>query len=255
MNPLKKFAYENLIPLFGFFNSKKNRFAQMIYYHDVTRGDGNSFMQINKEKFISQMEYIKKKGIKTLLFEDLNQNPEFQKNSVLIAFDDGWVSNYTEIFEYMKENNIKYNIFLAAGLIGTDKNYLTEEMVREMAESGIVSFGAHTFDHVTLEDISALDTARQFDLTNKKISEWTGKETLDLCFPKGIYTKESLQDMLKSSPYTRLWTSKPQYSQEIDGKIVFGRAAISNDEPFRVFKNKLKGYYNCFSILKGKKGF
>ncbi len=255
MNPLKKFAYENLIPLFGKMNSKKNRFAGMIYYHDIVRENGYSYMQINKEKFISQMEYIKEKGYKTLLFEDLNENAGFQKNAVLIAFDDGWVSNYTEIFEYMKENNIKYNIFLAAGSIGTDENYLTEEMVKEMAQSKIVSFGAHTFDHVTLEDISKIDTARQFDLTNKKIAEWTGKEPVDICFPKGIYTKESLEEMLKSSPYKRFWTSKLQYSEEIGGKIVFGRAAISNDEPFSVFKSKLKGYYNCFSILKGKKGF
>lgn len=255
MNPIKELIYQKAIPIYGKLNKNNNRFVQMIYYHDIVTGKGHSFMQINRDKFFAQMKYIKDNGYKTLLFEDLNTDPSFREKTVMIAFDDGWVSNYTEIFDFMKENGIRYNIFLAAGSIGTDKDYLTPQMIKEMKESGIVSFGAHTYDHVTLENISEIDKERQFYEANRKIAEWTGTAPLDLCFPKGIYTEESLDYMIKNAPYNRLWTSLMQYSESIDGKIVFGRAAISGDEPFSVFVNKLNGYYNCFSNLKGKKGF
>lgn len=255
MNIIKKVLYQKAIPFVGKVLSGKNKYVQMIYYHDVVEGNGNSFMQINKDLFFKQMLYIKEKGYQTLLFSDLQKDSSFRKKSVIIAFDDGWKSNYTEIFDFMKNNGIKYNVFLAAGKIGTDENFLTPQEVKEMASSGIVGFGAHTYNHVTLEDISKIDPDEEFILTDKTIAEWTGEKPFDLCFPKGIYTNQSLSEMLKNTDYTRFWTSDLQYSEKIGEKTVFGRAAISNDEPFSVFKAKLRGYYNCFNRLKGKKGF
>lgn len=255
MNAIKKVIYQKAVPFVGKVLSNKNKYVQMIYYHDVVSDGGNSFMQIDKELFFKQMLYIKEKGYTTLLFSDLNKDDLFRKKSVIIAFDDGWKSNYTEIFDFMKQNGIKYNVFLAAGKIGTDPEFLTPDEVKKMSLSGIVGFGAHTYNHVTLEDIDAIDPEKEFELTDKLLLEWTGEKCLDLCFPKGIYTKESLNEMLKNTEYTRFWTSDLQYSENIDGKIVFGRSAISNDEPFSVFKAKLKGYYNCFNLIKGRKGF
>ena len=42
---------------------------------------------------------------------------KISRKSILITFDDGWLSNYTEIFDFMKLKKIKYNIFLEIATI------------------------------------------------------------------------------------------------------------------------------------------
>ena len=91
----------------------------------------------------------------------------FVPKSVIITFDDGWLSNYTEIFEFMKEKNIKYNVYLEIEAIGNNPDYLTWDMVREMHKSGIVGFGAHTYSHASMKNIDEIDTEKEITLANE----------------------------------------------------------------------------------------
>ncbi len=230
---------------------KRNKYVNVIYYHDIVKGEGQGSQQTNIDLFKNQMQYIKEQGYRTLTFGDLEQECAWHDKTVLITFDDGWKSNYTEIFAFMKELGIKYNIFLEAGNVGTNEDYLTWDMVREMRDSGIVGFGAHTYTHPDMSDISKIDAKKEFDDTNAKIKEETGIEPKDFCYPFGKWSQVSNAYILVHTPYTRIYTSNMMYSYEQDGKIVFGRSSINGDRPFSVFKNMLKGNYNCFDLLRG----
>lgn len=71
MIPVKKFAYEYVIPLVGKVFRSKNKFVNVIYYHDIVKEGGSSFMKTNINVFRRQMEYIAAKGYETLRFDDL----------------------------------------------------------------------------------------------------------------------------------------------------------------------------------------
>ena len=72
-------------------------------------------------------------------------------DAVLLTFDDGYESNYTQAFPLMRK-------YRAPGLIfplmkyfdpwheGSWSPHLNERQVREMLSSGLVAFGGHTFD-------------------------------------------------------------------------------------------------------------
>lgn len=255
MTSVKKLIYEKAIPVMGIVKESNNKFVQVVYYHDVVNQNGSSYIKINVDLFKKQMLYIKENGYKTLLFSELDTESENRDRTVLICFDDGWKSNYTEIFEFMKSTGIKYNIFLAAGSIGVDKDYLTWGNVEEMSQSSMVEFAAHTYNHVVFDDLSKYDMKQEIDLTDSLIEKHTGKKPYDFCLPKGVYTEKTLKYLLDKTAYKRIYTSDLQYSQQVGEKIVFGRAAISNDEPFSVFVNKLKGRFNCFNEMKGRHGF
>ncbi len=125
-------------PLIGRMMLQNNIYVNVIYYHDIVRDKGYSFMRTNIGVFKHQMEWLAKNGYETLRFDDLNVDTlRFKKKRVLIAFDDGWRSNYTEIFEYMKSLGLQYNIFLTMGEINNNPEYLTWDMVREMHDSGL----------------------------------------------------------------------------------------------------------------------
>lgn len=252
MNILKEIAYSYIIPFIGMLNNRKNRFVNIIYYHDIVRGNGKSFQQTNIELFKCQMEYITRQGYKTLRFDNLNDDTlGFDSKSVIIAFDDGWASNYYEIYDFMRNLDLKYNIYLAVDKIGSSPDYLTWDIIRKMHDEGNVGFGVHTFNHVDVSDLTKIDPSVEFEQANKRFKDELGYTPLDFCYPFGAYSEASNSYLIENTPYVRLHTSRLMYSYRQDGKIVFGRCGISNEESMRVFRAKLKGYMNIWTKIIG----
>lgn len=252
LKKLKKLLFDRFIPVVGAFCKNNNEYINVIYYHDIVNGNGYGSQKTNIELFKNQMQYIKNNGYKTFTFNELDSedNIKYDKKSVLITFDDGWRSNYTEIFSFMKEIGIKYNIYLEVGNIDQNEEYLTWDMVREMYNSGMVGFGAHTYSHPDMSDISNINPTKEFDEANKRIMDETGITPKDFCYPFGKWSDKSNEYILENTCYTRIYTSNMLYSYQQNGKIIFGRNSINGDRPFSVFKNMLKGNYNIFDTLR-----
>ena len=252
MNPIKKLIYNYGIPLIGCMFRGNNKLVNVIYYHDIVKGEGQSFMRTNIDVFKRQIEYIASHGYKTLRFDELNEETiKYNPKSIIIAFDDGWKSNFTEIYDFMKSLGLKYNIYLAVKEIGVNPDYLTWEQVKFMHEEGLVGFGAHTYTHPDMSDISKIDPAVEFDKADKVFEEQLGYKPLDFCYPFGYYSEESNAYIIKNTGYKRIYTSRMMYSYMQEGKVIFGRNGISNDESYGVFKAKLKGYFNVWRKIIG----
>ena len=251
MNFVKKIAYNRMIPALGRLMIRKNHYCNVIYYHDIVENEGYSYMRTNIDLFKRQMQYLADNKYETMRFDDFSEmdNFTFRKKRVLIAFDDGWLSNYTMIFDFMKSIGLKYNVFLAVGLIGEDARYLTWDRIREMHQSGLCGFGTHTFSHV---DLSRLDD-KLFDEEVKKADTRFEKELgyapKDFCYPFGKYSTNSNQKLVSDSDYERIYLSSMSYSYEQADKFVMGRNGISNDDSMSLFKNKTDGFYNAFSLI------
>lgn len=253
MNPVKKFAYEYIIPIVGKVFRSKNKFVNVIYYHDIVKEGGNSFMKTNIDVFKRQMEYIAAKGYETLRFDDLQdvQKVKGGAKKIIIAFDDGWLSNYNEIYDMMESLGLKYNIYLTIGEISANPEYLTWDLVRKMHSEGLVGFGAHTYTHPDMSDISKVDANLEFNKADEVFERELGYKPVDFCYPFGKYSESSNEYISSNLGYQRIYTSRLMYSYCQNGKIIFGRNSIHNDEPFRVFKAKLNGYYNIWRNLIG----
>lgn len=254
MNFIKRTIYEYIIPPIGKLKVKHNHYINVIYYHDIVSTDGYSYMQMTEDYFRQQMDWIKKEDYQTYTFSELDelQNVQYQKKSLLITFDDGWLSNYTFVFDIMKQLGLKYNVFLATGLINHNPSYLTWDMVKEMSDSNLCGFGGHTYDHIAMQGIALDVIEKQVYEANILIEKYTGYYPKDFCFPFGKYDKEALEIFVKHTPYKRIYTSDLNYSYNVQDKIVFGRNGISNDESMKVFRNKVRGYYNVFNTLRGR---
>lgn len=252
MNPIKKIIYNYGIPFAGRLNHSKNNIVNVIYYHDIVDGKGESFMRTNYDIFKRHMEYISRKGYRTLRFDELNDDTiQYNSKNIVIAFDDGWKSNYDKIYDLMKSLGIKYNIYLAVNEIGVNPDYLTWEQVRKMHNEGFVGFGAHTYTHPDMSDISKINPELEFTKADAIFEKELGYKPLDFCYPFGYYSEESNEYIVQHTNYTRIYTSRMMYSYLQNGKVIFGRNGISNDESFGVFKAKLKGYFNVWRVIFG----
>lgn len=254
MNFIKSFVYKNVVPVVGSLLKNKNKFINVIYYHDIIEGEGNGAQQTNIETFKKQMEYLVSKGYKTITFDDIENGEDisFKDKYVLITFDDGWLSNYSRIFEFMKEKNIKYNIYLAVSEISNNPEYLTWDQIREMHDSGLVGFGAHTYSHVSMKDIEQIDTQKEVEEANDIIFKEIGFYPVDFCYPYGQFTEKSNKFLLEKTRYKRIYTSEHDFSYGVGDKVIFGRNSINGTEDFKTFVNKLNGKYNAFNTVRGK---
>jgi len=248
MNIIKRVAYEYCIPFIGCLLLKRNKYINVIYYHDIVNGNGTSFQQTNIDRFKAQMEYLCTQGYKTCRFDDCRNNEPFDEKNLLITFDDGWKSNY-EIMDFMKSRGIRYNIFLAVGEIGNNPEYLTWNQVREMHATGLVGFGVHTYSHPDMSNLTNINPDNEFGKADFVFEDELGFAPKDFCYPYGFYSEESNDYISKNCKYDRIYTSSLMYSYIQNGKIIFGRSGISNDEPMKVFKAKVKGYFNIWKDL------
>ena len=253
MNPIKKFIYNNIIPIVGRIFRYKNKFINVIYYHDIVSNAGNSFQQTNIDTFMKQMNYLVEHGYETVRFDDLKSeyNEIYNPKRIIIAFDDGWKSNYEKIYDYMKSKGLKYNIYLTVKEIGINPDYLTWEQVRLMHDEGCVGFGAHTYTHPHIDRIDNIDPKIEFEKANSIFKRKLGYEPMDFCYPYGTYTEDTNDWITTHLNYKRIYTSRLMYSYRQNGKLIFGRNGINTDETFGVFKAKVNGYFNVWRTILG----
>ena len=112
--------------------------------------------------------------------------------SVIITLDDGYEDNYTNMFPILKAHGAKATVFLVTSLIDTD-GYLTRAQIKEMSDSGLVSFQCHTANHVDLSYQSAEGVRREFTESVSIIEEITGKPVRAIAYPAGSYNDTVLE--------------------------------------------------------------
>ncbi|MCI8611261.1 MAG: polysaccharide deacetylase family protein [Clostridiales bacterium] len=104
--------------------------------------------------------------------------------SIILTFDDGYEDNYTEMFPILKKYGAKATVFMITANINVP-GYLTEDMIREMADSGLVRFDSHTVTHPSLTSLSAEGLQEQFAGSAQRLCDLTGRYPTAICYPGG----------------------------------------------------------------------
>lgn len=119
-----------------------------------------------------------------------------EKRSIILTFDDGYEDNYTQMFPILKKYGAKATVFMITSKINTP-GYLTEDMIREMAASGLVRFESHTHTHPSLTSLSAEDLAWQFAESGRILSSLTGRNPRAICYPGGTVNDFVIREAAK----------------------------------------------------------
>ncbi len=208
-----------------------------LMYHAV--GDdlwGIPSLFVSPAELEKQLQYLSENGYTPIFFEDLAQADQF-RHPVLLTFDDGYENNYTDLFPLIQKYNVKVTIFMITGSIG-EKNYLTEEQIKEMAASGLVSFQSHTVTHPYLSSLN--DESLEYELlqSKKDLAKITGKESFVLCYPTGKYSPASLNATARHYQFGLLMSG----STYITGSdpLLINRKYISRSTDLETFKNMIK---------------
>ncbi len=140
-------------------------------------------------KLREQLQYLTENGYDPIFFSDLSHLEDYDK-PILLTFDDGYDDNYTELFPLLQEFNVKATVFVITGLVG-EEHYLTEEQVREMADSGLVELQSHTVDHTELSKLTREEQEWEMAESQLALARMTGRLPYVLAYPNGACNSDT----------------------------------------------------------------
>ena len=119
-------------------------------YHDFSETAPETAMRIRTSKFRAQMETIRQLGISVISMADFtawkNGEKSIPEKSIVLTFDDGWKSVYTDAFPILKEFAYPYTLFLYKNYVDGGGKALTTAMIEEMRAAG-ANIGSHSVSH------------------------------------------------------------------------------------------------------------
>lgn len=164
--------------------SKNGISIPVFMYHAV--GDdcwGTESLFVKPAELEMQLQYLSENGYETIFFEDLSHIERYKK-PIILTFDDGYDDNYTLLLPLLKKYGMKATIFLIAGDINKPHK-LTQQQVRELSRSGLVSIQSHGWSHRNMAVMSHLELLLEMTRSRSTIRALTGQTPCALSYPNG----------------------------------------------------------------------
>lgn len=165
-------------------NLPEGIYVPILMYH-ATGDDlwGIPELFVSTEDLEEQFRYLTENGYTPIFFSDLDRVGEIQK-PVILSFDDGYDDNYRELFPLAQKYGVKVNIAMITGYLGGGHS-LTGEQIREMWDSGLVSFLSHTVSHPFLTELGEEELTEEMERSRLALLHLTGTMPSVLVYPNG----------------------------------------------------------------------
>ena len=221
---------------------KANKLPVLMYHHFLTqekideRNAGNNSSIISVESFKSQMDYLYKNDFHTLTLAELEdylyKGKDLPKRSVLITFDDGYLSNAAYAYPIMKEYGFKGTIFMIGKnteieplAFSPDRlGYLSNQEIHKYTD--VFEYECHTYGmHPKVDGkhplISSLMDEIEEDLKkNRELYNTTA-----IAYPHGAYNQNLINLLIKEN-YKLGFAGTPGYVDEKSNPFELKRFGI-----------------------------
>ncbi len=154
-------------------------------------------LSVSPARFREQMAYLAANGFTAIDLYDLSRaitnKQELPEKPVIITLDDGYRDNYENAFPILQEFGLKATISLATQFLDDGHpDYLTWEMVEEMAAAGI-RFEPHSKTHADLSGQSRDYLIYQILGSRETIAAHVGYTPRFFVYPSGRYDADTIR--------------------------------------------------------------
>lgn len=180
----------------------------ILVYHSVrpakaTDTKSQKEFNIEPERFIEQLRYLKTNGYTGISYDDLVayfDGEDLPEKPIIISFDDGWKNQYEYAFPILKAENFTATFFIFTNAIGHD-NYFSWDQLKELQQAGM-KIGSHSRYHPYLWKITDnVELEKEIIGSKETIESQLGETVTVFAYPFGIYSSSTI-DMVKSAGYS-----------------------------------------------------
>lgn len=178
-------------------------------YHDFTKETSQNELIMNINKFERQMKYLQKHHYHSLTLKEMEcfmkKECKIPKKSVLITFDDGYMSNYTLAFPILKKYNLNAVVFYMGINYDKNNNYMNQKTLEKTKEEyPNIEIASHSFDLHHESDIESCYTELDKDIKRQQ----TIVNSKYYAYPYGSYNEKMIK-ALKDNNYEMAFTFGP----------------------------------------------
>lgn len=234
----------------------------IITYHDIILDGNANSLQVTKDRFEQDMQFLKDNNYTPLLVCDVLDiavnNKELPENPIMITFDDGYLSNYTYAFPILKQTQMKAVISVTTSNIRDEfgngnPNFISFDNCKEMYDSGLVDIENHTHDlhnrstygEYVINGTNGIGQIKgesnddyydrlyaDLSLATKKIEQYVGNTVKYFAYPYGQTEKIAL-DVLNDIGIELAVTTKSGYATINGNKLKLKRLNITMDKSLK----------------------
>lgn len=165
---------------------EEKHLTRSLLYHAVsdTILSDDDALYASPAVFESHIKALTDNGYRTVFADEYG---EYSDRTVCITFDDGYENVYTEAFPILKKYSVKATVFL----ITSDRpNHLTDAEIKEMAESGLVSFAPHTVNHIDMTTLTYDEMKKELTESKEAVERVSEQRVTCFAYPHGAYNNE-----------------------------------------------------------------
>jgi peptidoglycan/xylan/chitin deacetylase (PgdA/CDA1 family) len=166
-------------------------------------------LSVTPDDFDQQMAYLAAHGYHAIdvqqLTEALKSHTSLPPNPIVLTFDDGYRDFYTDAYPILQKYGLHAESYVAPGLLGGD-NYMSWEMLKEVAASGLVTIGSHTVRHLYLPGLPESTRLQELRESKRLLEEPLGIIVNDFCYPYGGYNEQVAHEV-EEAGYTNATTT------------------------------------------------
>ncbi len=237
----------------------KNPKIPVLCYHNIaTQNEKENYPEesdwtITTDNFKEHLDYLKNNNYKTLTLDEFYNwkigNLNLPYKSVLITFDDGFLSNYEYAFKLLKEYNMNATVFVVGSFIdnsttnewnGNIKTYMTKDILENLKnEYPNIEIYSHSYN---LHYQGAINQNKDVLMQDIENFDNFYPNTDILCYPFGQYN-DNIEDCLKESNYKmafRYGPNKKDYKKASRNDNIYEIPRLNVSHGMSVFKFALR---------------
>ena len=240
--------------------------TRVIAVHDVSPASYDAF-----EK---KMRWLLER-FRLVSLSDIEQQSglDIHRLNVAVTFDDAFKEHATFVAPLLSDMGIPATFFIPSGVIGLEGDaakkfslqrlrrsrsfeFMNEKELKSLSQSSLFEIGSHTTDHADLGIITDEEKLRYEILHDKNtLEDMTGKPVQRLAFPFGGYWNVSRQalNIIQAAGFRSAFTIVPSFWSRERNLFLVGRDSLSVELEDRVWNGFLRGGYDSFGFLKGRK--
>lgn len=186
-----------------------------ISYNSNPKDTVRTALSVNPDKLNAQLNHLAQSGYHTItldnLYAALNKQTALPSKPIILSFDDGYIDFYTNAFPILEKYHMKATSFIPTGLMNRGY-YLHWDQIKQMSDSGLISFEAHSVHHLDLATLSGKALNYELIQSKRDLEQHLGKPVNFMAYPSGK-SNASVRQAVATDGYlgsAGTWYSKTQ---------------------------------------------